>query len=83
MCRIGESSAKRKKVFHDRLDSEEEEETAPEKRLRLAKEYLSKIEEEGKSNLFILCPLILSYCTCVIHGSVVMYGSVGFVDSEP
>ena len=28
---------------------EEEEETAPEKRLRLAKQYLSQLEEEGLS----------------------------------
>ena len=27
---------------------EEEEETAPEKRLRLAKEYIAQVEEEGK-----------------------------------
>ena len=29
-------------------ESEEEEETAPEKRLRLAKEYISQLEEEGR-----------------------------------
>ena len=28
-------------------EEEEEEETAPEKRLRLAKQYLSQLEEEG------------------------------------
>ena len=32
---------------HDELGSEEEVETAPEKRLRLAKEYLAQLEEEG------------------------------------
>lgn len=30
-------------------DSEEEEETAQEKRLRLAKKYLEEIEEKGKN----------------------------------
>lgn len=41
-------------------ETEEEEETAQEKRLRLAKKYLKEIEEEGKKNsvkylfLFIL-----------------------------
>ena len=29
-------------------EEEEEEETAPEKRLRLAKEYLAQLEEEGE-----------------------------------
>ena len=28
-------------------EEEEEEETAPEKRLRLAKEYLARLEEDG------------------------------------
>ena len=30
-------------------EEEEEEETAPEKRLRLAKEYIAQVEEEGNS----------------------------------
>ena len=34
-------------------EDEEEEETAPEKRLRLAKEYIAQVEEEG----MYLCPL--------------------------
>ena len=34
---------------------EEEEETAPEKRLRLAKEYIAQVEEEGEFLLYILC----------------------------
>jgi len=37
-------------------ETEEEEETAQEKRLRLAKKYLQEIEEEGtKFNLVFLC----------------------------
>ena len=40
--------SKKKEEFHDQLGlEEEEEETAPEKRLRLAKEYLTRLEEEG------------------------------------
>ena len=47
--RLSEVRHKSKKDFHDRLDSdEEEEETAPEKRVRLAKEYLSRLGEQGK-----------------------------------
>ena len=45
--RVIEGKTKGKRVFHDLIDSDEEEETAPEKRLRLAKEYLSRLEEEG------------------------------------
>ena len=42
------------KILHKKLidadsDVEGEEETAPEKRLRLAKEYLLQLDEEGKS----------------------------------
>ena len=52
MCRVIEGKAKGKREFGDHIDSDEEEETAPEKRLRLAKEYLSRLEEEG--TIFIL-----------------------------
>ena len=45
--RVAEGKAKKSKDFHDDLGSEEEVETAPEKRLRLAKEYLARLEEEG------------------------------------
>ena len=37
---------------------EEEEETAPEKRLRLAKEYIAQVEEEG--NFLCTCSLMIS-----------------------
>jgi len=42
------------KILHKKLidvdsDVEGEEETAPEKRLRLAKEYLLQLDEEGES----------------------------------
>lgn len=33
---------------NEEYESEEEEETAQEKRIRLAKQYLAQIEEEGK-----------------------------------
>ena len=49
--RLVEGKTKGKREFHDRLDSEEEEETAPEKRLRLAKEYLSQLEQEGNNEV--------------------------------
>ena len=45
--RVIEGKTKGKRGFGDYIDSEEEKETAPEKRLRLAKEYLSRLEEEG------------------------------------
>ena len=38
---------------------EEEEETAPEKRLRLAKEYIAQVEEEGKFLLYLFCQLYM------------------------
>ena len=50
------------------VDEEEEEETAAEKRLRLAKEYIAQVEEEG-----ILCCSTLqqriaddAVCVCVL-----------------
>ena len=46
ICRVTEGKARGKRVYGDRIDSDEEE-TAPEKRLRLAKEYLSQLEQEG------------------------------------
>lgn len=39
---------------------EEEEETAPEKRLRLAKEYIAQVEEEGKAGSLLSLPLPLA-----------------------
>ena len=47
LYRVAEGKAKKPKDFHDELGSEDEVETAPEKRLRLAKEYLARLEEEG------------------------------------
>lgn len=51
-------SIKRFCTFRNKVQSEteEEEETAQEKRLRLAKKYLQEIEEEGtKFNQIFLC----------------------------
>ena len=39
-----EKKASREKVV---IEDDEEEETAPEKRLRLAKQYIAQVEEEG------------------------------------
>ena len=39
-------------------EEEEEEETAPEKRLRLAKQYITQVEEEGG--------LCVCACVCVL-----------------
>lgn len=44
----GERKTKRTGDLHHAVEEEEEEETAPEKRLRLAKEYLAQLEEEGE-----------------------------------
>ena len=38
---------KDKKIIHDEIDSSSEEETAQEKRIRLAKEYIAELEEQG------------------------------------
>jgi len=38
---------KDKKLQHDDIDSSSEEETAQEKRVRLAKEYIAELEEQG------------------------------------
>ena len=38
---------KDKKLRHDDNDSSSEEETAQEKRVRLAKEYIAELEEQG------------------------------------
>ena len=42
-------------------EDEEEEETAPEKRLRLAKEYIAQVEEEGTYCMF---PILLWVMEC-------------------
>ena len=57
VCRVIEGRAKGKREFGDHIDSDEEEETAPEKRLRLAKEYLSRLEEEGTIFVLIQCKM--------------------------
>ena len=60
--RLVEGKTKGKREFHDRLDSEEEEETAPEKRLRLAKEYLSQLEQEGNNEVYTIYHKVLLSC---------------------
>ena len=57
VCRVIEGRVKGKREFGDHIDSDEEEETAPEKRLRLAKEYLSRLEEEGIIFVLIQCKM--------------------------
>ena len=42
-----ETPANKRKLDPSSSDSEEEEETAQEKRLRLTKQYLAQLEEEG------------------------------------
>ena len=62
ICRIIEGKAKGKREFGDHVDSDEEEETAPEKRLRLAKEYLSRLEEEGNTvHIRLSCTILCGY----------------------
>ena len=60
-----EKQVKRKKQFV--LDGlSDEEETAPEKRLRLAKEYLAQLEEEGEENGLVgLCLVTVTFRECV------------------
>ena len=45
-------------MYGDHIDSDDEEETAPEKRLRLAKEYLSQLEQEGTCSTIKISSLI-------------------------
>ena len=46
----------------DDEEEEEEEETVAEKRLRLAKEYIAQIEEEGNSAIIVIYSKSHSQC---------------------
>lgn len=43
------------------VTSSDEEETAQEKKLRLAKEYLANLEQEGMDTLYGTCILVALY----------------------
>ena len=54
-------------VDNDHVISDDDVETAEEKRLRLAKEYIAEIEAKGKNHIYnYLKMLFIEYSKCII-----------------